>query len=61
MVARALQTYGAYSRDTGGTNLGFVFESPIDGQPNVYPSNGFPCDHWNMPHIPWSALRVLQS
>ena len=60
-MGHALQTYGAYTRDTGGTNLAFVFESPIDGQPAVYKSVGFKWDYWNMPHIPWSSLRVLQS
>lgn len=59
-VAHALQTYGAYSRDTGGSNLAFVFESPIDGQPAIYKSVGFRWDYWNMPHIPWTSLRVLQ-
>src|SRR6185312_2063860 len=39
-VAHALQTYGAYAHDTGGSNMGYSFESPIDGQPDVYASLG---------------------
>ena len=36
----------------------FAFESPIDGQPAIYRSVGFRWDYWNMPHIPWTSLRV---
>jgi hypothetical protein len=61
MVAHALQTYGAYCHDTGGSDMGFTFENPIDGQPNVYPSIGFPHDYTHMTHIPWSSLRVLRN
>jgi hypothetical protein len=61
MIAHALQTYGAYCHDTGGSDLGFTFENPIDGQPNVYPSIGFPSDYTHMTHIPWTALRVLRN
>ena len=59
IVAHALQTYGAYCRDTGGAKLAIAFEDPV-GKPNPYPSLGFPFDYWDMPHIPWNHLRVLQ-
>ena len=61
MVAHALQIYGAYCHDTGGSDLGFTFENPIDGQPNVYPGIGFPVDYTHMSHIPWSGIRVLRN
>lgn len=61
MIAHALQTYGAYCHDTGGSDMGFTFENPIDGQPNVYPSIGFPHDYTHLTHIPWTALRVLRN
>ena len=58
IVARALQVYGAYCKDTGGAKLGFGFQDPID-KPNPYPSLGFSNDYYDMPHIPWGDLRVL--
>jgi hypothetical protein len=58
-VARALQTHGAYLRDSGGTALGLVFETPT-GETDVYRDVAeFPWDYYDMPHIPWDALRVL--
>jgi len=58
-VAKALQTYGAYLRDSGGTAMGFAFETPTGGD-DPYPSVArFPWDYYDMPHIPWSHLRVL--
>jgi hypothetical protein len=59
IVAHALQTYGAYCKDTGGSKLAFGFEDPI-GKTNPYPTLGFTNDYYNMPHIPWNHLRVLQ-
>jgi len=64
IVAHALQTYGAYCRDTagsgGGGGIEIAFEDPI-GKYNPYPSLGFPWDYYGMPHIPWSQLRVLRA
>jgi hypothetical protein len=64
IVAHALQTYGAYCRDTagsgGGGGIEIAFEDPI-GKYNPYPSLGFPWDYYNMPHIPWSQMRVLKT
>ena len=59
IVAHALQTYGAYCKDTGGARLAFGFEDPL-GKPNPYPSLGFAWDYYDMPHVPWNHLRVLQ-
>jgi hypothetical protein len=58
IVAHALQTYGAYCKDTGGSKLAFGFEDPV-GKPNPYPGLGFSNDYYDMPHIPWNHLRVL--
>jgi hypothetical protein len=58
IVAKALQTYGAYCKDTGGAHLAFGFQDPVD-QPNPYPALGFAWDYYDMPHIPWNRLRVL--
>jgi hypothetical protein len=57
-VAHALQTYGAYCKDSGGSKLAFGFEDPV-GKTNPYPSLGFSGDYYDMPHIPWNHLRVL--
>jgi hypothetical protein len=59
-VARALQTYGGYVRDSAGTALGIGFETPTDGDDDFYREvAGFPWDYYDMPHIPWDRLRVL--
>ena len=58
IVAHALQTYGAYCKDSGGSKLAFGFEDPV-GKTNPYPTLGFNWDYYDMPHIPWNHLRVL--
>ena len=58
-VAKALQTYGAYNRDNAGAPMAFSFESPI-GESDPYPSAGLAWDYYDMPHIPWSKIRVLR-
>ena len=58
-VARALQVYGAYCKDTGGAKLAFGFEDPV-GKSNPYPGLGFSNDYYDMPRIPWNHLRVLR-
>jgi hypothetical protein len=59
-VAKALQTYGGYLRDSGGTSLGVAFELPTGGE-DPYAAVGLPWDYYNMPNIPWDRLRVLHS
>jgi len=59
MVAKALQTYGAYNIDNGGVRMGFIFETPL-GEANPYPAIGFDADYNLMPNIPWSRIRVLR-
>jgi hypothetical protein len=58
-VARALQVYGAYCRDSGGARMAFIFQDPAGG-PDPYPQAGLAHDYDHMPHIPWSKLRVLR-
>lgn len=64
-VARALQVYGAYLIDRAGTSLAVSFEVAPDasaaGPGTAYQQAGFGWDYYGMPHIPWSALRVLQT
>ena len=60
MVGKALQTYGAYIKDTAGSgNSGSLgFENPADGQPDVYKQMGIG-DYYNFPHLPnsWQVLN----
>lgn len=58
-VAKALQRYGAYARDTGAEGLAFAFQR--GGSDGVYTAAGLPWDYYDMPHIPWSKLRVLRA
>lgn len=59
MVARALQTYGAYNIDCGGSPMAISFERPNPGQADPYPGLGFTYDYYRMEKIPWGSLRVL--
>lgn len=62
MVAKALQTYGAYVVDCGGAPMGFYFEDPKrEGVADPYPSIGFQWDYYGMDKIPWNKLRVLDA
>ncbi len=60
IVAKALQTYGAYNGDCGGSNMAFTFESPKGGT-DPYPGLGFGWDYYGMDRIPWHRIRVLRS
>lgn len=60
-VAQALQSHGGYLRDSSKVAMGIAFEVPT-GDRDPYPDvAGFPYDYYEMPHIPWSQLRVLAS
>lgn len=55
-VAAALQTYGAYAIDNGGTTVAFIFQTPTDGT-DPYTAAGW-TDYHNIT-LPWDHLRVL--
>lgn len=57
-VAKALQKYGAYAIDCGGTEMAFSFENPI-GKNDPYAAAGLTGDYFEMDAIPWDKLRVL--
>jgi len=60
-VGRALQTYGAFLKDTGGTSLALAFQEPPTSGADPYAALGASGDYYNMPHIPWSQLRIVSS
>lgn len=64
IVAKALQTYGAYVQDKAtyhsGSRMTFWFEPPAPGEDDPYVATGVPWDWWHMPNIPWSNIRVLK-
>lgn len=64
-IAQALQTYGAYAIDTGGTTMAFNFEIAEDATPHdpgsEYANAGLTTDFFPLQSIPWRSLRVLSS
>jgi hypothetical protein len=58
VLARALQTYGAYVVDTGGS-LSIRAESNLGRGYNAWGLAGVP-DFPNLSGLPWAALRVLR-
>jgi hypothetical protein len=58
-VGRALQVFGAYCGDNGGSRMGFLFEYPDNGSRTGYASAGLAWDYFDMSHLPWNQLRVL--
>lgn len=64
-IGRALQTYGAYAIDGGGTPMAFYFEVAFDATPGNpgfgYSSAGLDRDFFPLQAIPWDHLRILKS
>jgi hypothetical protein len=58
VVAHALQTYGAYLGDTGGT-LGFVAEASLERGYDAWSLVGVPRVA-SLANLPWSHVRVLR-
>jgi hypothetical protein len=64
-IARALQTYGAYAVDRGGTAMALYFEIAPDATfstpGSIYADAGLAQDYHNLGAIPLQHLRVLNS
>ena len=62
-VARALQLYGGYVIDRGGSPLSVSFEklpgSTTTSPGAAYVEAGLRWDYDGLPHVPWNRLRVL--
>ena len=62
VIAKALQTYGAYCGDKGGSRMGFSFEHVGGTTPGqVYVDKGLAWDYFDLSHIPWASMRTLQA
>ncbi len=65
VIAKTLQTHGAYAMDQGGARMAFAFELVDDATSNnpgaVWADAGFAWDYYDMNNIPWSELRVIAS
>lgn len=63
VIAKTLQTHGAYVVDQGGARMAFAFELVDDATysspGSVWTNAGFSWDYYDMNKIPWSSLRVL--
>ncbi|MGA9858254.1 MAG: hypothetical protein WBQ18_10365 [Solirubrobacteraceae bacterium] len=57
-IATALQTYGAYVVDTGGS-LGIYAESNLGRTYNAWAKAGIPDTSPSLSDLPWNNLRVL--
>lgn len=63
VIAKTLQTHGAYVVDKGSARMAFAFEAvPGSSDSNagtVWTDTGLTWDYYDMDRIPWSELRVL--
>ena len=63
VIAKTLQTHGAYVVDQGGARMGFAFELVDDASSStpgaVWADAGLAWDYYDMNAIPWSELRVI--
>ncbi|AQT79984.1 hypothetical protein B1R94_12960 [Mycolicibacterium litorale] len=63
VIAKTLQTYGAYVGDQGGATMAVIFEVTPDATSTnpgaVWSNAGLSWDYYDMTDIPWSRLRVL--
>ena len=63
VIAKTLQTHGAYVIDQGAARMAFAFEAvpgSSDSNPGtVWAETGMTWDYYDMDRIPWSNLRVL--
>lgn len=63
VIAKTLQSHGAYLIDKAGARMAFPFEALPDSDDlnpgAVWLDAGFAWDYFDMSHIPWSKLRVL--
>jgi hypothetical protein len=58
-VCYALQKYGAYNNDSGGSPFAMGFEGDgVNDVPPVYSNVGIAWDYYDMSNIPWSHLHV---
>lgn len=63
VIAKTLQTHGAYVVDQGAARMAFAFELLDDATSSspgaVWKNAGLAWDYYDMKSIPWSQLRVL--